>query len=237
MSAVIDFPLQQLCIPVAYLCVRPVLLTGVFSTQEGQSTGWFITMTSKWARWRLKSSASRLFPQPLIQGADQIKHQNSASLAFVRGIHRWPVNSPHKGSVTQEMFPFYDVIMSWSCWFQWCTGEWRTCYPRRTRLATSWPSCTRIGPPSHSWTTSSSSFQAAVDVRSSSGIGSTCCWGAWPRVRTTVVWCCRSRHRTMSASIPLQTIYGWRRWRNGRNAQRLHKVLEGLMVPHWSPDT
>ena len=29
-------------------------------------------------------------------GADQRKHQSFASLAFVRGIHRWPVNSPHK---------------------------------------------------------------------------------------------------------------------------------------------
>ena len=29
-------------------------------------------------------------------GADQRKHQSSASLAFVRGIHRWSVNSPHK---------------------------------------------------------------------------------------------------------------------------------------------
>ena len=27
--------------------------------------------------------------------ADQRKHQSSASLAFVRGIHRGPVNSPH----------------------------------------------------------------------------------------------------------------------------------------------
>ena len=26
----------------------------------------------------------------------QRKHQSSASLAFARGIHRWPVNSPHK---------------------------------------------------------------------------------------------------------------------------------------------
>ena len=44
-------------------------------------------------------------------GADQIKHQSSVSLAFVRGIHRWPVNSPHKGPVTRKMFPFDDVIM------------------------------------------------------------------------------------------------------------------------------
>ena len=47
---------------------------------------------------------------------DQRKHQSSASLAFVRGIHRWTVDSPHKGQVTpvtRKMFPFDDVIM----WF------------------------------------------------------------------------------------------------------------------------
>ena len=45
--------------------------------------------------------------------ADQRK-QSSASLAFVQGIHRWPINSPHKCSVTRKMFPFDDVIMSLS---------------------------------------------------------------------------------------------------------------------------
>ena len=44
-------------------------------------------------------------------GADQRKHQRSASLTFVRGIHRWPVNSRHKEPVTQKVFPFDDVIM------------------------------------------------------------------------------------------------------------------------------
>ena len=44
--------------------------------------------------------------------ADQRKHQSSASLAFVRGIHRRPVNSPHKGPVTRKMVPFDDVIMT-----------------------------------------------------------------------------------------------------------------------------
>ena len=43
--------------------------------------------------------------------ADQRKHQSSASLALVRGIRRGPVNSPHKGPVTQQMFLFDDVIM------------------------------------------------------------------------------------------------------------------------------
>ena len=45
-------------------------------------------------------------------GADQRKHQSSVSLALVRGIHRWPVNSPHKGPVTRKIVPFDDVIMS-----------------------------------------------------------------------------------------------------------------------------
>ena len=44
-------------------------------------------------------------------GADQRKHQSSASLAFVRGIHRSPVNSPHKGPVTRKMYPFDDVVI------------------------------------------------------------------------------------------------------------------------------
>ena len=48
--------------------------------------------------------------------ADQRKHQNSASLAFVWGIHRGPVNFPHKWPVTRKMFPFDDVIM-WKCWW------------------------------------------------------------------------------------------------------------------------
>ena len=45
-------------------------------------------------------------------GADQRKHQSSSWLAFVRGIHRSPVNSLHKGPVTRKMFPFDDVIMA-----------------------------------------------------------------------------------------------------------------------------
>ena len=60
-------------------------------------------------------------------GADQRKHQSSASLAFVRGIHRGLVNSPHKWPVTRKMFPFDDVIMEnvHFDWFNWyaCAGE------------------------------------------------------------------------------------------------------------------
>ena len=44
-------------------------------------------------------------------GADQRKHQSSVSLAFVRVIHRWPVNSPHKGPVRRKCF--YMMTLSW----------------------------------------------------------------------------------------------------------------------------
>ena len=44
-------------------------------------------------------------------GTDERKHQSSASLASVQGIHRGPVNSPHKWPVTRKMLPFDDVIM------------------------------------------------------------------------------------------------------------------------------
>ena len=49
-------------------------------------------------------------------GVNQRKHQSSASLVFVREIHRGPVNFPHKWPVTRKMLPFDDVIM-------WCLGS------------------------------------------------------------------------------------------------------------------
>ena len=47
--------------------------------------------------------------------ADPREHQSSASLAFVWGIHRGPVNSPHKWLVTRKMYPFHDVVIVWYC--------------------------------------------------------------------------------------------------------------------------
>ena len=56
-------------------------------------------------------------------GTDQRKDQSSASLALVRGIHRWPVNSPHKWPVTRKMFPFDDVIM-WHFYYETAGDVW-----------------------------------------------------------------------------------------------------------------
>ena len=65
--------------------------------------------------------ASQITSLPIVystvySGTDQRKHQSSTSLAFVRGIHRGPVNSPHKWTVTRKIFPFDAVIMSWIIW-------------------------------------------------------------------------------------------------------------------------
>ena len=65
----------------------------------------------------------------LYSGTDLRKHQSSVSLAFVRGIHRGPVNSPHNGPVTRKMFPFDDVIMNAKLWYflslPWLIGSWK----------------------------------------------------------------------------------------------------------------
>ena len=63
----------------------------------------------------MSAMASQITPVSIVcstvcSGTDKRKHQSSASLAFVRRIHRWPVNSPHKEQVTRKMFPLNDVI-------------------------------------------------------------------------------------------------------------------------------
>ena len=58
-----------------------------------------------------QTASLTIFYSTVYSGADERKHQSSASLAFVWGIHQWPVNYPHKGPVTRKLFPFDDVIM------------------------------------------------------------------------------------------------------------------------------
>ena len=56
--------------------------------------------------------------------ADQRKHQSSASLAFVRGIDRWPVDSPQKGPVTRKFF--YLMTSSWGIYITHSTLSYST---------------------------------------------------------------------------------------------------------------
>ena len=72
-------------------------------------------------------------------GVIQRKHQSSASLAFVREIHRGPVNFPHKWPVTRKMFPFDDVIMLTSnIRYQWQTDTFLAWSPRRWLQLVCW---------------------------------------------------------------------------------------------------
>ena len=78
---------------------------------------WHIQPTSHYNDVTMGSVASQITSLTIVyaavyRGEDQRKHQSSASLAFVRGIHRGPVISPHKWPVTRKMFPCDDVIMA-----------------------------------------------------------------------------------------------------------------------------
>ena len=73
-------------------------------------------------------------------GADQRQHQRSISLAFERGIHQWPVNSPHKGTVMEKMFPFDDVIT-----LLFCISYNIVYRPPKARTGAPWPYPSSVG--------------------------------------------------------------------------------------------
>ena len=79
------------------------------------------TVSSHYSGVTMSATASQITSLTIVyskahSGTDQRKYQSYASLAFVRGIQRWPVNSPHKGSVTRKIFLFDDVIMDNLFW-------------------------------------------------------------------------------------------------------------------------
>ena len=98
-------------------CQDPEMLSTSVQLTQSQWCGMFV---SHYSDVIISTMASQITSLTVVysavySGEDQRKHQSSASLAFVRGIHRWPVNSPHKGPVTRKMFPFEDAIMFFIC--------------------------------------------------------------------------------------------------------------------------
>ena len=112
------------------------------------------------------------------------KHQSSASLAFVRWIHRWPVNSPHKWPVTRKMFPFVDFIMSLEFVLMMLTFAMLPCSV--TRAMPSRPS-TNIWPRS-------------PPACSSSAVGAHCRQPPWP-----------GQHPTSDSCRSVVSAKSWRR--------------------------
>ena len=53
----------------------------------------------------MSAMTSQITGDSVVLGPDK-KNQSSTSLAFVRGTHRWQVDSPDKGPVTQKYFHF-----------------------------------------------------------------------------------------------------------------------------------
>ena len=107
----------------SYICIQYFIKSMLFQLHavsqrdpdtEGTSYFLFMAPGSSNKSFMMKSQITSLTVvySNVYSGAYQRKHQNSASQAFVRGIHRWPVNYPHKGPVTRKIFPFDDVIMN-----------------------------------------------------------------------------------------------------------------------------
>ena len=113
--------LSQLLWALSCTCIRdvPASIIDAYSSKahmaiQAHSYSW---------EWRHNERDSVSDNQPHVcstvySGAYQRKHQSSASLAFVWGIHRWPVDAPHKRPVTRKLCPFDDVFML-SGWCQW----------------------------------------------------------------------------------------------------------------------
>ena len=69
-----------------------------------------------------------LFVQQCLQDDTKGNFKELRYWPFVRGIQRWPMDSPHKGPVMRKAFSWYDVITSYGriCMFdlQWPHGNW-----------------------------------------------------------------------------------------------------------------
>ena len=95
--------------------------------------------------------------------ADQRNHQSSASLDFVREIHRWPVNSPHKWPVTRKKFLFDDVIIyTGHCCDLYCGGYTSALNRLRKEFSHILQGCSR-GSSALQWL-SSYDWSSAIDV-------------------------------------------------------------------------
>ena len=125
-------------------------------------------------------------------GADQRKHQSSASLTFVWGINRWPVNSPHKWPVTRKMSPSDDVIM------KFVQLICRSC-TRRCNLGVlpsnelQWPDYMR----GHQDSNSSNDRQATYPIRSTAQLAHTYHWPV-PCIDVPTSW---NAHQLMARKV------------------------------------
>ena len=99
---------QEICCPCLRLALKPYTYFNVRAQSDARTPHYGDVIMGAIAS---QITSLTIVYSTVYSNADQRKHQSSAPLAFVRGIHRGPVNSPHKWRVTRKMFPFDDVIM------------------------------------------------------------------------------------------------------------------------------
>ena len=164
------------------------LTTGIpWLAPESELLGVFVNSLSHYDDVIMSSMASQITSLMIIyltvySGTDQRKHQSSASLAFVRGINREPVNSPHKWPVTRRMFPFDDVII----WLNSMLHFWLLCSVQyRITLDRDISRVYIIGQcwPYPSWLLHCLCASPSTDEAALKHIGK---WIAWPRTLDTI---------------------------------------------------
>ena len=104
--------------------LRAVLCTRLLGVLNKSNSLWYGEACIHYSDVIMSTMASQITSLTIVyptiySGVDQRQHQSYASLAFVRGIHQWPMNSQHKGPVTLKMFPFDDVSNSPMYRLQW----------------------------------------------------------------------------------------------------------------------
>ena len=78
--------------------------------------------------------ASQITSLTIVHSFFLFRRRSIKSLAFERGIHHWPVNSPHKWSVTRKMSPFEDVVCSNKVNPQQNSFETKVAFNRATKV-------------------------------------------------------------------------------------------------------
>ena len=96
---------------ITYLSIGLAMGMKIFEPDSYHSIWWYHYTDVTMSPMASQITCLGIVYSTVYSGADQRKHQSSASLAFVRRIHRGPVNSPHKRPDMRKMFPFDDVIM------------------------------------------------------------------------------------------------------------------------------
>ena len=132
--------LFRTCVILCFMSILSPYTCFMWNTDLSEkSTIWWCIIHFAPLQWRHNGRASISNYQPhdcllnrLFRRRSK-KTSSAASMAFVPGIHRWPLNSPHKWPVTRKMFPFDDVIMvmriiqlsTWVLNFVWPTLQRR----------------------------------------------------------------------------------------------------------------